>query len=53
MKFLEGFGICDPKKDMKLYCDSKAACEIAANLVHYDRTKHVEVNRSLTRREAR
>lgn len=47
MKYLEGFGICEPKKDMKLYCDSKTACKIVANLVHHDRTKHVEVNRIL------
>lgn len=32
------------KKTMKLYCDNKAACEIAADLVHHDRTKHVEVD---------
>jgi len=30
---------------MKLYCDSKAACDIAHNLVQHDRTKHVEVDR--------
>lgn len=27
-----------PKEAMKLYCDNKAACQIAANTVHHDRT---------------
>ncbi|XP_052299567.1 retrovirus-related Pol polyprotein from transposon RE1 isoform X1 [Citrus sinensis] len=30
---------------MKLYCDNKAAINIAHNPVHHDRTKHVEVDR--------
>ncbi|KAK2967234.1 hypothetical protein RJ640_002061 [Escallonia rubra] len=30
---------------MKLYCDNKAAVNIAHNPVHHDRTKHVEVDR--------
>ena len=30
---------------MKLYCASKAACDIAHNPVQHDRTKHVEVDR--------
>ena len=33
------------KKAMPLYCDNKAAVEIAHNPVQYDRTKHVEVDR--------
>ena len=30
---------------MKLYCDNKSAVSIAHNLVHHDKTKHVEVDR--------
>lgn len=30
---------------MQLYCDNKAAINIAHNPVHHDRTKHVEVDR--------
>ena len=30
---------------MRLYCDNKAAINIAHNPVHHDRTKHVEVDR--------
>jgi hypothetical protein len=30
---------------MKLYCDSKAACNIAHNPILHDITKHVEVDR--------
>jgi len=30
---------------MKLFCDNKAARDIAPNLVQYDRTKQVEVDR--------
>ena len=30
---------------MKLYCDNKAACDIAHNPVQHDQTKHVEVDR--------
>ena len=30
---------------MKLFCDNKAAQDIAHNLVEHDRTKHVEVDR--------
>lgn len=30
---------------IKLFCDNKAAINISHNLVHHDRTKHVEVDR--------
>ena len=30
---------------MKLYCDNKAACNIAHNPVQHDRTKHVETDK--------
>ena len=32
-------------RNLSLYCDNKAAIEIAHNLVQHDRTKHVEVDR--------
>ncbi|PRQ47582.1 putative RNA-directed DNA polymerase [Rosa chinensis] len=34
-----------PKRAMNLYCDNKAAVDIAHNPVQHDRTKHVEVDR--------
>ncbi|KAM7531655.1 hypothetical protein LguiB_035065 [Lonicera macranthoides] len=34
-----------PKEPMVLYCDNKAACDIAHNPVQHDRIKHVEVDR--------
>ena len=33
-----------PRQPIRLYCDNKAACDIAHNPVQYDRTKHVEVD---------
>ena len=33
------------QKPILLHCDNKAAISIAHNLVHHDRTKHVEVDR--------
>ncbi|WJZ95425.1 hypothetical protein VitviT2T_014198 [Vitis vinifera] len=33
------------KQPIRLFCDNKAACDIAHNLVQHDRTKHVEVDR--------
>ncbi|WVZ64615.1 hypothetical protein U9M48_014110, partial [Paspalum notatum var. saurae] len=32
-------------KPLMLYCDNKAAIDIANNLVQHDRTKHVEIDR--------
>ena len=34
-----------PRQLIRLYCDIKAACDIAHNPVQHDRTKHVEVDR--------
>ena len=33
------------KLPLRIYCDNKATINISHNLVHHDRTKHVEVNR--------
>ena len=32
------------RQPIRLYCDNKAACDIAHNLVQHDRTKHIEVD---------
>ena len=34
-----------PRQPIRLYCDNKAACDIAHNPVQHDHTKHVEVDR--------
>lgn len=34
-------------KPMNLYCDNKAAIQVAQNPVQHDRTKHVEVDHHL------
>ncbi|KAL6332326.1 hypothetical protein AAG906_004891 [Vitis piasezkii] len=33
------------RQPIRLFCDNKAACDIAHNPVQYDRTKHVEVDK--------
>ncbi|RVW62389.1 Retrovirus-related Pol polyprotein from transposon RE1 [Vitis vinifera] len=33
------------RQPIRLFCDNKAACDIAHNLVQHDRTKHVEVDK--------
>ncbi|WKA10931.1 hypothetical protein VitviT2T_028474 [Vitis vinifera] len=33
------------RQPIRLFCDNKAACDIAHNLVQHDRTKHVDVDR--------
>lgn len=42
--FLEDLGY-PPRQPIQLYCDNKAACDIAHNPVQHDRTKHVEVDK--------
>ncbi|PNY07799.1 putative copia-type protein [Trifolium pratense] len=34
-----------PDEPIRLYCDNKAACDIAHNPIQHDRTKHVEVDK--------
>ena len=34
-----------PRQPIRLYCDNKAACDIAHNPVQHDQTKHVDVDR--------
>lgn len=43
-QLLEDLGY-PPKQSIQVYCDNKAACDIAHNPVQHDRTKHVEVDR--------
>ena len=42
LALLKTFGL-DHNQPATLYCDSKAALYIAANLVFHERTKHIEV----------
>ena len=35
-----------PSSEMNLFCDNKAAIDIAHNPIQHDRTKHVEVGRN-------
>lgn len=34
-----------PRQPIQLFCDNKAICDIAHNLVQHDHTKHVKVDR--------
>ncbi|RVW41355.1 Retrovirus-related Pol polyprotein from transposon RE1 [Vitis vinifera] len=42
--FLQDLGYLS-RQPIRLFCDNKAACDIALNPVQHDRTKHVEVDR--------
>ncbi|RVW54333.1 Retrovirus-related Pol polyprotein from transposon RE1 [Vitis vinifera] len=42
--FLQDLGYLS-RQPIRLFCDNKAACDIAHNPVQHDRTKHVEVDR--------
>ncbi|GMI92938.1 hypothetical protein HRI_002963100 [Hibiscus trionum] len=39
-------------RPMKMYCDNQATVSIAQNLVHHDRTKHVEIDRHFIKEKA-
>ena len=34
---------------MRIFCDNQATISIAKNLIHHDKTKHVEIDRHFTK----
>ena len=43
----------DCNESMSLYCDNKAAINIAHNPVQHDRTKHIEIDRHFIKEKLR
>lgn len=41
------------RESMKMYCDNQASISIAKNLVHHDKTKHIEIDHHSIRRKLR
>ena len=40
-----------PSNEINLYCDNRAAIQIAQNPVQYDRTKHMEIDRHFIKKK--